>query len=106
MVTDAVPSGMQLYVGDYGGAGSGPVAFTNGSPSSGLTYTFTSLSSTTDSLSFSNNGGSTYTYAPVPDGNGYDATVTHVRISPSGSLAGQSGGSNPSFQLQFRMQVK
>jgi hypothetical protein len=97
---------MRLYVGDVGGVGSGPVAFANGAPTSGLSYTFTSLSSTTDSVAFSNNGGATYTYTPVPDANGYDSSVTHIRVTPTGTFAGASSGSNPNFQLQMRMQVR
>ena len=106
VISDSVPANMRLYVGDVGGVGSGPVAFTNGSPTSGLTYTFTSLSSTTDSIAFSNNGGATYTYTPVPDANGYDSNVTHFRVTPAGTFAGASSGNNPNFQLQLRMQVR
>jgi hypothetical protein len=106
IITDAVPSTMRLYVGDVGGVGSGPVAFANGTPTSGLSYTFTSLASTTDSIAFSNNGGATYTYTPVPDANGYDSNVTHIRVTPTGTFAGASSGSNPNFQLQMRMQVR
>lgn len=105
-VTDAVPANMRLYVGDVGGVGSGPVAFTNGATTSGLSYSYSSLASTTDGIAFSNNGGATWTYTPVPDANGYDSNVTHFRISPTGTLNGASGGNNPSFQLQLRMQVK
>jgi hypothetical protein len=75
-----------------------------GSPSSGLTYAFTSLSSTTDNVDFSNNGGSTYTYTPVPDSNGFDAAVTNIRISPQGIFAASSG-TNPYFQVRFRVRV-
>jgi hypothetical protein len=105
-ITDAVPSTMRLYVGDVGGVGSGPVAFTNGATTSGLSYSFTSLASTTDGIAFSNNGGATYTYTPVPDANGYDSNVTHFRILPTGTFNGAAGGNNPSFQLQLRMQVR
>ena len=101
---DAVPNGLKLFVGNLGGAGSGPVAFTDGSPSSGLTYSFTSLASTTDSPSFSNNGGASYAYVPSPDADGYDAAVTHFRVVPSGTMAG-AGGSSTSFQLRFRMRL-
>ena len=106
IVKDAVPAAMMLYVGDVGGAGSGPVAFTNGAVSSGLTYTFTSLASITDSLSFSNNGGASFAYTPVPDANGYDAAVTNFRVNPAGSFAGKTGATSPSFQLQLRMKVR
>lgn len=106
VITDAVPGNMELYVGNIGGAGSGPVSFVNGSPSSGLSYTFTSLASATDSIAFSNNGGASYAYTPVPDGNGYDAAVTNFRISPSGSFAAKTGAGNPSFSAQLRMRIK
>jgi uncharacterized repeat protein (TIGR01451 family) len=104
--TDAVPTGMKLFVGDAGGAGSGPVVFTNGATSSGLTYSYVNLASTTDSLSFSKDGGVTFTYTPVPDASGYDSAVTHVRVSPSGSFAGKTGASSPSLTFQMLMQVK
>jgi len=106
IISDAVPANMRLYVNDVGGAGSGPVVFTNGATGSGLTYTFTSLASTTDSIAFSNNGGSTWTYTPVPDANGYDSNVTNFRITPTGTFNGDTGSGSPSFQLQLRMQVK
>jgi len=101
---DPVPANTTLYVGDLSGAGSGPIQFVNGSPSSGLSYTFTSLASTTDNVDFSNNGGSTYTYTPVPDSNGFDANVTNIRINPQGVFAA-AGGSNPYFQVSFRVRV-
>ncbi|HEX2763091.1 MAG TPA: DNRLRE domain-containing protein [Allosphingosinicella sp.] len=104
--TDAVPAGMKLYVGDVGSAGSGPVGFANDATSSGLTYAFVSLASTTDSLSFSNNGGSTFAYTPVPDSSGADANVTHVRISPTGTFAGKTGAGTPGLTLQMLMLVK
>jgi uncharacterized repeat protein (TIGR01451 family) len=104
--TDAVPTNMKLFVGDAGGAGSGPVVFTNGATSSGLTYSYVSLASATDSLSFSKDGGVTFTYTPVPDASGYDSAVTHVRVSPSGSFAGKTGASSPSLTFQMLMQVK
>jgi hypothetical protein len=75
-----------------------------GVPTSGLTYTFVSLASAADSLEFSSDGGTTWTYTPVPDGNGADAAVTHFRIRPTGAFAANSG-SAPSFTQRFRMRV-
>jgi len=105
---DAVPAGTALYVGDLGGAGTGPVAFTQGTPTSGLTYTYTSLASATDDVSFSSDGGVTFTYTPVPDANGVDAAVTHVRINPKGVLAGDAtaGAPSPNFTVAFRVRVE
>lgn len=98
-VFDAVPANTDLFVGDLGGAGSGPVAFT--ALTSGLTYTFTSLASATDDVSFSNNGGTSYVYTPTPDANGVDPAVTHIRINPKGTFSAAS-----SCQMQFRVRVE
>jgi hypothetical protein len=108
IVLDPIPAGTDLFVGDLGGAGSGPVAYTQGTPTSGLTYTFTSLASSTDDLSFSNDGGATFTYTPVPNGNGVDPAVTHLRINPKGVLAGDAvaGAPSPNFTVSFRMRVE
>lgn len=98
-VVDAVPANTDLFVNDLGGAGSGPVAFT--ALASGLTYTFTSLASATDDVGFSSDGGATFTYAPVPNANGVDPAVTHVRINPKGTF-----GAASSCQLQFRVRIE
>jgi hypothetical protein len=66
---------------------------------------FTSLDSTTDGISFSNNNGSTYAYTPTPDANGYDANVTHLRVLPAGAFAASDGTNHPAFSLVFRVQV-
>lgn len=99
-----IPTATSLYVGNLGGAGSGPVLFTDGATASGLTYSYTSLASTTDNVAFSNNGGVSYTYTPVPNANGYDSAVTHVRVSPGGALAA-AGAGNPSATFQIRLLV-
>jgi len=101
VVGDAIPANASLIVTDIGAAGSGPVSFTQGSPSSALSYVFTSLASTTDGLEFSNNNGSTWTYAPMAGVGGVDATVTNVRATLTGNHA--AGGK---FTLKFRVKVK
>jgi len=97
-LTDATPANTDLVVTDIGGAGSGPAAFSAGT--SGLTYGFTSLASTTDNIDFSNNGGASWTYAPVADANGVDANVTTVRLRPQGTMAASS---TASFRLRYRI---
>ncbi len=104
VITDPIPPNTALFVNDIGVAGSGPVLFTQGSTSSTLSYTFTSLSSTTDNLSFSNNGGTGWTYIPTAGANGCDPAVTNIRINPQGTFIG--GSPNPSFQLTFRVCVQ
>jgi uncharacterized repeat protein (TIGR01451 family) len=98
-VFDAVPANTELFVGDVVGPGSGPVEFTV--LTSGLTYTFTSLASATDDLSFSSDGGATYTYTPTPNADGVDPAVTHIRINPKGAFNAAS-----SFNLRFRVRVE
>lgn len=105
-VTDPLPPEVELYVGDLGGpGGGGPVFFINGSPDSGLSWTFTSLASATDHLDFSNNNGATWTYVPVPDANGFDANVNRIRLKPSGAMKA-AGGGNPYVDFIFRVRVK
>lgn len=101
---DPIPTNMVLRVADLGSSGSGPVVFTNGAivlgiGDSGLTYGFTSLSSTTDSIEFYN--GSSWTYTPVPDANGYDANVRAIRIKPITTF--KTGGS---FSVRFRVKLR
>jgi parallel beta-helix repeat protein len=104
LIVDSVPANTRLFVGDLGAPGSGPVTFVNGTPSSALTWTFTALNSLTDDVDFSNDGGATWTYVPVPDANGYDVAVTTIRLLPKGTMPGNGGG-DPYFELRFRVTV-
>ncbi len=65
---------------------SGSIPFAINAGSSGVTLT-------SASPAYSNNGGSTYAYAPAA---GYDANVKAVRITPSGTMA-----ANSSFSISF-----
>jgi hypothetical protein len=98
LITDTTPANMALVVSNIGGAGSGPASFSAGTTN--LTYTFTSLGSTTDDIEFSNNGGTNWTYVPVADANGTDSNVTTVRLRPKGSMAASS---TFSFNLRYLM---
>ena len=106
IISDAVPSNTSLYIEDISGAGTGPIEFLDGLPSSGLSYSFSSLASTSDSLSFSNNGGSTYSYVPVADAMGLDSNVTHVRVATQGTFQASDGSSSPNFSFKFRVQIE
>lgn len=101
VVLDPTPTGLSLYVSHIVGASGGPVRFTDGAPASGLTYNFTSLTSTTDDVDFSNDGGATWTYVPTPDGQGADPAVNRIRIRPKGAMA-----ANSSFSLLFGYIIK
>ncbi len=98
VITDPTPANLSLFVANLPSA-TGPVQFSAGS--SGATFTFAGLASTTDDVEFSNNGGTTWTYAPTANAEGIDPAVTHVRINPKGAMAAGS-----SFTLSFAYLVK
>jgi hypothetical protein len=106
LLSDPVPANASLRVVDIAAAGSGPLSFTDGTTPSSLTYTFTSLASATDDVDFSKDGGTTWTYTPVPNGAGCDPAVTHLRVRPRGAFAQDTGTPDPSFTLRFRVCVK
>lgn len=101
-----VPANTKLYLGDIGGAGSGPVGFTQGSTTSGLSYAFTSLSSSTDGLDFSNDSGTSWTYVPTADAQQGDAAITHIRIKPSGTFSNGTSPNFPSFTITYGLLIK
>ena len=106
IVIDPVPANTELYVNDIGGVGSGPVLFTQGATASTLSYNFISLGDITDDLSFSDDGGTTWTAVPTIGANGCDATITHVRVNPKGTFIGDVVPPSPSFELTFRVCVQ
>lgn len=105
VVTDSIPANTALYVNDLG---TGPILFIDGSApvNSGLSYTFTSLGSSTDDLEFSSDGGASWNYTPVPDADGYDLNVTTLRINPKGVMRASNGVDNPVFTLRFQVRVQ
>ena len=105
MIIDPVSEHTSLFVCDMGAPGSGPLLFLDGTVSSGLSYTFTSLESNTDDIDFSEDGGATYTYVPVPDGQGCDGNVTHIRVSPKGAFQGSGTPPAPYCDLKFKVRV-
>jgi hypothetical protein len=105
-MTDAIPAGSCLRVLDIGGAGSGPVAFLDGSPSSNLSYNFLGLNNTTDDLEFSSDGGFNFNYSPSADPSGCDSSVTHIRINPQGTFAADLGSGSPQATFTFRVVIE
>jgi len=105
-ITDPIPANMALRVIDFDGVTSGPVQFVDGTPVSGLTYTFVALGDAGDDVAFSNDGGTSFTYTPVPGTNGIDTTVTHIRINPKSDFLGNTGSGDPSFEVFFKAVVQ
>jgi uncharacterized repeat protein (TIGR01451 family) len=97
VITDPIPTDSAMYVATTSGD---PVVFANGSPVSGLSYTYGTH------VTYSNVGASgPWTYTPVPDANGYDAAVRAIRVAPAGTMSA-AGGGNPAFTLQFRVRIR
>jgi hypothetical protein len=69
-----------------------PVTFTNGG--SGLTFT-------SANLAFNSTGVTNWTYIPQPTGqDSCDSAITSIRLSPQGSMVG-----NSFFEIRFRVKV-
>ena len=106
LVTDPLAANVELFVGDLGLPGSGPVEFTDGigPAASGLSFTYGGLNDPGDDVEFSTDG-TDWSYVPTPDGAGFDPAVRYVRINPGGSFAGASG-TPTEFRLRMRVRVR
>jgi len=107
VVTDPLSANVELFVGDLGAVGSGPVEFIDGvgPATSGLSYVFGGLADPSDDVEFSTDG-IDWSYVPVPDGGGFDGNARFVRVNPSGSFSGLNGGTPTEFRLRFRVRVR
>ena len=105
-IIDEIPDGTRLLVSDIAGAGSGPLLFSDGTPTSGLTYAFGGLADAGDNLAFSSNGGASFTYTPSAGGDGTDRNVTHIAFRPGGALSGTEAGPAPNFSISFDLIVE
>lgn len=91
VLTDALPSTVTFYNGDFDPAAAGTDPFQLNAGTSGVTLAAANVS-------YSNNGGTSYAYTPAA---GYDANVNRIRFSPGGTLA-----ANSSFNIKFRARIK
>jgi uncharacterized repeat protein (TIGR01451 family) len=106
IITDPLPANMSFVVANYDGSTAGPLRFENGSPASGLSYSFAALDDTGDDIDFSDDGGVTFDYEPVADANGVDPAVTNIRVNPKGQFAASGGGGDPSAQFLIKLVVQ
>lgn len=107
-ISDSIPANTYMVVNDYDAiSGQGPVIEQPINPTSGLTYVFTSLNSTTDSIEFSDNNGLNFDYSPSPDSEGIDKNITHFRINPTGTFQAPAAGESANeFSIKFRVQLQ
>lgn len=90
VLTDPLPAAMSFYNGDFDDAGPLAANFEFMPGTSGLSLA-------ASDLAYSNNGGTSYGYAPV---FGYDTAVNAIRLNPQGSMA-----ANSSFSIRFRTRI-
>ncbi|MGK0443841.1 MAG: hypothetical protein ACJA1U_000769 [Bermanella sp.] len=104
VLVQAIDAQSTMYVGDLS-AGS-PVIFNDGAgnQASGLSYTFNGLTNNTDSLAFSTDG-TNFNYAPVADTDGYDANITHFRLTLGGTFKPTFNGNTPTFNFVYQVKV-
>ena len=102
VVNDPIHLNTDLFVGDLSGANTGPIQFVQGTPTSGLTWTYTAIDSTTDDIGFYTDSACTTLVVPAAP---YDTTVRCIRLNPKGVMAGVTAG-NPSFEMRFKVRVK
>lgn len=100
VVTDDAPADAKMCLAGFSG-GTGPIRFNGGSPSSGLTYTYTALDNGSDDLQFSSDGGASWNYTPTPDAQGCDSAISDFRVNPKGTFAGSTN-----FSLRARFIVE
>ena len=104
VITEAVPPDTALVVTDFDATNPGPVSFVDGSPASGLSYSFISLGNTTDDIEFSEDNGVTYSYVPSPGTDGSDPSVTHIRLTLKGTAT--FTGADPVAEFDFKVVVR
>lgn len=90
-LTDALPSTLTFYNGDFDPSAPGTDPFLLTAGSSGVTLNAANVN-------YSNNGGASYAYTPTA---GYDSNVNRIRFAPGGTMA-----ANSSFTIRFRARIK
>ncbi|MCD8522757.1 MAG: CCXG family PEP-CTERM protein [Saccharospirillaceae bacterium] len=105
VLVQAIAADSEFYAGTDGAIS--PVTFVNGTGNnrSGLTFAFSSLTSTTDGLEFSSDGGNTFNYQPSAGADGFDAQVTHFRLILNGTMNPALGNLQPYFDYQYRVRL-
>jgi hypothetical protein len=105
-ITNPVPPFTSLYVNDFPGTTDGPLLFVDSVPASGVAIGRGRQGRGSPAIFFSNNGGVSYGYRPVPDALGYDAAVTHFRVDLGGTLRGRDAAGPASFSLKYQVLIR
>ena len=95
-----VPARTSVALDGDGTTSSTVFGFTDGSPASGTTLSYTP-GSATDDVDFSTDNGATWTYSPVAGDRASEAAVTALRFRPKGAMKAGSA-----FTLSFPYRVR
>ncbi|MEM1264122.1 MAG: hypothetical protein AAGH76_17115 [Pseudomonadota bacterium] len=97
IVEDEIPEELAMCVAStcYGDA---PVGFDD-------TASPVATGMTIASVTYSNDNGATFGYAPTADAAGYDAAITDIRVTLNGTLPGIAASGTPRFALQVVARV-
>ena len=97
VVTDVIPNQLSLCVTGACFAGGPVILDTSGSPvPPGVSI---------GAVDYSDDGGTTYTYVPVPDVDGFDSAIDAIRVTLNGTMASIASAGAPSFELQMAARV-
>ncbi|MDX1507663.1 MAG: hypothetical protein R3358_05250 [Woeseiaceae bacterium] len=97
VVSDVLPAELSLCVTSTCLAGGPVILDTSGSPvPPGVTL---------GAIEYSDDGGATFNYVPVPDVDGFDSGVDAVRITLNGTFASIAPAGPPSFELRMAARV-
>lgn len=101
-IGDMIDTNTSLFTGDFNGSGS-PFTFTDGSGAnaSGLSLSFGGLANGSDGIIFLDSGSGSMT----PNGD-FDPSVAGFELQFDGSMNGAVGAANPTFTIQYRVQVE
>jgi len=67
------------------------IRLAEGTPASGVAFTYAGPASTTDDVDFSADTGKTWTFTPAAGDPASEARITHIRLRPRNAMAAQSG---------------
>jgi hypothetical protein len=90
VINDPIPASLSTFVG------TNAVTFVNGTPTSGLSFAYPA------NVTWTRTGG----LPLVPDGAGYDDSITSVRIAPTGTMPAATAAGQPNFIVRFRTRIK
>lgn len=99
-IKDALPNRMKALIGTTN------IGFTDGEQSSQLSFSYDPANAGTDDIGFSNDGGSSYIYEPLADGDDADSNIDYLDFNPKGRFGCSNTATPASFSIFYDMVIK